>query len=115
MVDLKKLGEVIHRAREAKNLSLRQVAIKASFDYTYLSQVEKGKRRPSPDWLKKVAKALDLNYENLLELAGYLEGEEEPALIYGFNFEDLTEEDILLLQKMADELRERRRKERREE
>jgi len=36
-------------------------------------------------------------------------------LIYGFNFEDLTEEDILLLQKMADELRERRRKERREE
>jgi transcriptional regulator with XRE-family HTH domain len=112
----RKIGELIKKAREEKGLSQRQVAIKAGVSHSYLAAVERGvEHRPSPDWLKKVAKALDLNYENLLELAGYLEREEEPALIYGFNFEDLTEEDILLLQKMADELRERRRKERREE
>lgn len=51
-------GTVIHAARKAQNLSLRQLADIAEVDYSTLSKVERGLVDPSPRWLKDVLNAL---------------------------------------------------------
>lgn len=51
-------GTVLKLAREAQNLSLREVAALAEVDYSALSKVERGLVEPSARWLKAVTDAL---------------------------------------------------------
>ncbi|TYR82117.1 helix-turn-helix transcriptional regulator [Priestia megaterium] len=66
-------GSCIKEMREEKGLSGRELARRASISQAYLSQLERGEnKKPSPEIIKKIAKGLDVDYNELMTLAGYL-------------------------------------------
>lgn len=70
----KEFGEYIRGLRKSKKITIRQIELYEGVSNSYLSLLENGKRGiPSPDILKKLSKALDVNYEQLMEKAGYLD------------------------------------------
>lgn len=69
--DLKELGQYLHTARNKLGLSIRQLEELSGISNAYISQIENGKRNPSPKVLKKLSKPLNLDYGELLKLAGY--------------------------------------------
>jgi transcriptional regulator with XRE-family HTH domain len=69
----KALGEFIHAQRRLTNLSLRQLAEMAQVSNPYLSQIERGLYRPSPEILKGIARALHISAESLYVQAGLLD------------------------------------------
>lgn len=73
------LGAFIHAQRKMANLSLRQLADLTSLSNPYLSQVERGLHQPSVRVLKAIADALHVSAETLLEQAGLLDPDPEPA------------------------------------
>jgi transcriptional regulator with XRE-family HTH domain len=72
------LGTFIRQQRERSAMSLRNLAEKAGVSNPYLSQIERGLRRPSADVLKLIARGLSISAETLFEKAGLLEGREQP-------------------------------------
>lgn len=75
---LQALGAFIREQRRRAELSLRELAERASVSNPYLSQIERGLHQPSVRVLKAIASALNLSAEQLLVQAGLLEGI-EPA------------------------------------
>lgn len=71
------LGEFIRDQRTAAHLSLRGLAAKAGISNPYLSQVERGLRKPSAEILTQIAHGLSISAESLLTRAGVLP--ERPA------------------------------------
>src|SRR5215471_7589019 len=67
------IGSFIRTQREAAQVSVRQLAEKAGVSNPYLSQVERGLRKPSADVLSQIAKALRVSAEVLYVRAGILE------------------------------------------
>ena len=67
------LGAYIREHRQRANLSLRQLAEKASLSNPYLSQVERGLHQPSIRALKAISDALNLSAETLLAQAGLID------------------------------------------
>jgi len=67
------LGAYIREHRQRANLSLRQLAEKASLSNPYLSQVERGLHQPSIRALRAISDALNLSAETLLAQAGLLD------------------------------------------
>ena len=67
------LGEFIRRQREMHELSMRQVADMAGISNPYLSQIERGLRKPSAEILQQIAKALRISAETLYVRAGILD------------------------------------------
>ncbi len=67
------VGEYIREQRAAAQLSLRQLAKAADVSNPYLSQVERGLRKPSAEILAQIAKALEISAESLYIRAGILE------------------------------------------
>lgn len=71
-------GEYLRRLRLQQKLSLRDVAAKTSMSYSYLTQIEHGRRKaPGPELLKKLASVYDVLVSDLLKAAGYLEDVEQ--------------------------------------
>lgn len=70
------IGTFIRTQREAAQVSVRQLAEKAGVSNPYLSQIERGLRKPSADVLNQIAKALRLSAEVLYIRAGILEPSE---------------------------------------
>ncbi len=66
------LGEYLHEQRVAAQLSLRQLAEQTGVSNPYLSQIERGLRRPSAEVLQQLAKALRISAEQLYVQAGIL-------------------------------------------
>lgn len=66
------LGEFIRDQRQSAQLSLRGLAAKAGISNPYLSQVERGLRRPSADILAQIATGLSISVESMLAKAGVL-------------------------------------------
>ena len=66
------LGDFLRQQREANRLSLRQLADAAGVSNPYLSQIERGLRRPSAEVLQSIAKALRISAETLYVQAGIL-------------------------------------------
>jgi transcriptional regulator with XRE-family HTH domain len=64
------LGEYLKEQRVAAQLSLRQLAEQAGVSNPYLSQIERGLRRPSAEVLQQIAKALRISAEQLYLHAG---------------------------------------------
>src|SRR5215470_1578350 len=64
------LGEYLKEQRVASRLSLRQLAEQAGVSNPYLSQIERGLRRPSAEVLQQLAKALRISAEQLYIRAG---------------------------------------------
>lgn len=67
------LGEYLREQRRAAELSLRELAREAGVSNPYLSQVERGLRRPSAEVLNKIAGALQISAEHLFVQAGLLD------------------------------------------
>ena len=72
-IDVRHLGEYIRAQRDLNNLSLRQLAKSAGVSNPYLSQIERGLRKPSAEILQQIAKALRISAEALYVQAGILE------------------------------------------
>jgi len=74
------LGAFIREQRRSAQYSLRQLADLAGVSNPYLSQIERGLRKPSAGILQQIAKALRISAETLYVQAGILderEGEQE--------------------------------------
>ena len=74
-----KLGEFIKEQRRLAELSVRRLAELAGVSNPYLSQIERGLRRPSAEILQQIAKALEISSETLYVQAGILDAERSPA------------------------------------
>lgn len=68
----KTLGDVIREARVGKGLGLRELARKLDMTPSYLSDIENDRRVPSEEVLQQLAKALSLEFDELMALAGRL-------------------------------------------
>ena len=67
------IGEYIRQQREQAKISMRQLASAAGVSNPYLSQIERGLRRPSAEILQQIAKGLRISAEALYVQAGILE------------------------------------------
>ncbi len=81
MPALSDLGAFIRQQRERSAMSLRKLAEIAEISNPYLSQIERGLRKPSAEILKSIARALSIRAESLYERAGLLEGVDRPSVI----------------------------------
>src|SRR5229473_2112167 len=70
---LRDLGEFIREQRGVSRLSLRKLSELAGISNPYLSQIERGLRKPSAEILQQIAKALRISAETLYVRAGILE------------------------------------------
>jgi transcriptional regulator with XRE-family HTH domain len=70
------LGSFIREQRGTARLSLRRLSELAGISNPYLSQIERGLRRPSAEILQQIAKALRISAETLYVQAGILEAPE---------------------------------------
>jgi transcriptional regulator with XRE-family HTH domain len=87
------IGEFIREQREQGQVSLRQLARLAGVSNPYLSQIERGLRKPSAEILQQIAKGLRISAEQLYVRAGFLEfrdgNQELVAAVFGDD--ELTE------------------------
>jgi transcriptional regulator with XRE-family HTH domain len=74
------LGDYIREQRRTAQISLRQLARQAGVSNPYLSQIERGLRKPSAEILQQIAKALRISAEALYVQAGILEEREGTEL-----------------------------------
>lgn len=70
---VRNLGDFIRDQRRTAQISLRQLARQAGVSNPYLSQIERGLRKPSAEILQQIAKALRISAEALYVQAGILE------------------------------------------
>jgi transcriptional regulator with XRE-family HTH domain len=70
------LGEYIREQRRSGHLSLRKLSEMAGISNPYLSQIERGLRKPSAEILQQIARALEISSETLYVRAGILEERE---------------------------------------
>jgi transcriptional regulator with XRE-family HTH domain len=71
------LGQFIKGQREVARLSMRRLAEMSGVSNPYLSQIERGLRKPSAEILQQLAKALHISAESLFERAGLLDPDGE--------------------------------------
>jgi transcriptional regulator with XRE-family HTH domain len=71
------LGDYLREQRVGAQLSLRQLAEQTGVSNPYLSQIERGLRRPSAEVLQQLAKALRISAETLYVRAGILDPDED--------------------------------------
>ena len=74
------LGDIINSARVEKRSGLRALARELAIAPSYLSDIENNRRVPSEAVLQKLAHALDLNFDVLMQRAGRLGGDAERYL-----------------------------------
>ncbi len=72
------LGEFIREQRNVGQMSLRKLSELAGVSNPYLSQIERGLRRPSAEILQQIARALEISAETLYVRAGILD---EPGTV----------------------------------
>lgn len=68
MLDAKKVGRAIQRAREEKGVSQEVLSSFADIGRTHLSAIECGARRPTLDTFFKISEALNLKASDLMKL-----------------------------------------------
>jgi transcriptional regulator with XRE-family HTH domain len=72
-MSMRDLGDYIREQRHAAQVSLRQLAKVAGVSNPYLSQIERGLRKPSAEILQQIAKGLRISAEQLYVQAGILD------------------------------------------
>lgn len=97
---VRELGRFIRDQRGASRLSLRRLSKLAGISNPYLSQIERGLRRPSAEILQAIAKALRISAETLYIKAGILEERTDaanlPAVIRRDDSLTATQKQLLL-------------------
>src|SRR4051812_27702917 len=74
------VGDLIKSQREVARMSVRRLADAAGVSNPYLSQIERGLRKPSAEILQQIAKALRISAESLYVQAGILDERDRDAL-----------------------------------
>lgn len=69
----RELGEFIREQRNVGQMSLRRLSELAGVSNPYLSQIERGLRKPSAEILQQIARALEISSETLYVRAGILD------------------------------------------
>ena len=87
---LSDLGEFIRDQRRTARLSLRKLSELAGISNPYLSQIERGLRKPSAEILQAIARALRISSETLYVRAGFLEERETDEDLVGDILRDRT-------------------------
>lgn len=75
------IGAFIKQHRERSKMSLRRLADKAGISNPYLSQIERGLRKPSAEILKSIARGLSIQAESLYVQAGLLDDTSVPTTV----------------------------------
>src|SRR5689334_25241858 len=75
------IGSFIRDLRENAKISLRQLAEQAGVSNPYLSQIERGLRKPSAEVLQQIAAALRVSTPMMYLRAGLLDGKEGPSVL----------------------------------
>jgi transcriptional regulator with XRE-family HTH domain len=83
-INVRGLGDYIREQRRSAQISLRQLARQAGVSNPYLSQIERGLRKPSAEILQQIAKALRISAEALYVQAGILEERQATELAQAF-------------------------------
>ena len=78
---ISQLGEYIREQRETAKISLRELAKSAGVSNPYLSQIERGLRKPSAEILQQIAKGLRISAEALYIQAGILDHREASPVV----------------------------------
>ena len=73
VANMNSIGDYIRQQREQAKISLRQLADQAGVSNPYLSQIERGLRKPSAEILQQITKGLRISAEALYVQAGILE------------------------------------------
>jgi transcriptional regulator with XRE-family HTH domain len=76
---MRELGEFIRDQRHVGHLSLRKLSEMAGISNPYLSQIERGLRKPSAEILQQLARALEISAETLYVRAGILDARDGTA------------------------------------
>lgn len=87
---VREVGKFIRDQRRTASLSLRKLSSLAGVSNPYLSQIERGLRRPSADILQAIAKALSISAETLYIKAGILDERSEGVDVVGTIRRDAT-------------------------
>lgn len=86
-------NEYLKSLRKNKKLTQIQLAEKSGVSKTHISRIEtESDSAPKPETLKKLAPALDVNFEHLMYMAGYYENTAENELI---NQLELSDENLM--------------------
>jgi transcriptional regulator with XRE-family HTH domain len=106
-VNVTSIGTYIREQREQARISLRQLAQNAGISNPYLSQIERGLRRPSADILQQIAKGLRISAEALYVQAGFLEDKPSGSMVRETILTDpeLTERQRQMLVEIYDSFR----------
>jgi len=106
-VNVSAIGAYIREQREQAKISLRQLAQSAGISNPYLSQIERGLRRPSADILQQIAKGLRISAEALYVQAGFLEDRPLGSIVREAVLTDreLTERQKQMLMEIYDSFR----------
>jgi transcriptional regulator with XRE-family HTH domain len=101
------IGEFIREQREQAQVSMRQLARLAGVSNPYLSQVERGLRKPSADILQQIAKGLRISAEQLYIRAGILDAHDGDPEVVGAILADpeLTERQKQMLVEIYESFR----------
>ncbi|RIK10471.1 MAG: transcriptional regulator [Acidobacteria bacterium] len=86
----KDVGSFIREQRNAAEMSLRKLADQAGVSNPYLSQIERGLRKPSAEILQAIAKALRISAETLYLKAGILEERDDEGEVVEAILRDAT-------------------------
>lgn len=75
------IGDVLRENRKRNNLTLKQLSTKSGVSLTFISDIENGRRKPSPEKAKLLADALNIDITLLLDeqVAGMIEEIQEDA------------------------------------
>jgi transcriptional regulator with XRE-family HTH domain len=87
---LRDLGEFIRDQRRTARLSLRKLSELAGISNPYLSQIERGLRKPSAEILQSIARGLRISAETLYVRAGILDERDDQADLVGDILRDPT-------------------------
>ena len=88
MADLQEImGRVIRRERQDRQLTIKELGDKAGLSEIYVGEIERGRKYPSSKVLESLARALDLDIADLLELmAEEIRFERQPETVNAIGF-----------------------------
>lgn len=80
---MESFGKQLRTLREKRHLTVNQLATYSGVSAAGISRIENGKRGvPKPATIKKLADALKIPYEELMQTAGYIETVQETGVSY---------------------------------
>lgn len=84
-----RLGDYLEQLRRERGYSQRDLAKHSGISCAEISRIESGKRqKPAPESLKALARALSVEYTDLMQLAGYIQEQREEDKIFELVFRD---------------------------